>query len=290
MSRTVDVAGEPREALGLGSRALPLVRAPCGQGHESLTVAATIRKIDQREEVLALPDRERVERRREVPVGEQEAGDGGAERGPEAADRRDHDHGEQVEQEDAREAELVAELREHHGQRGRTSARERPAPAITRRPRQRGRPPADGPLVGVPAAWLITWTSMSAPDSRITRPMTEPCRSSASGSGGWRRARSASRSSGGRCRRAPCRRRRRRRRGTCRPARSTSVRWRSRVSAAAARARPAVARGPPRGRPSRAGHPCGAADQPVAVGSAGERRRGRARASPTDGRSRGARR
>ena len=38
-----------------------------------------------------LPDRERVERRREVPVDEQERRDGGAERRPDAADRGDDD-------------------------------------------------------------------------------------------------------------------------------------------------------------------------------------------------------
>ena len=72
---------------------------------------------DEREHVLGLGDRERVERRREVPVGEQEAGDRGDERrASSAADRGDDDDEQQEQQQHARQADVVARAGEDQRQ------------------------------------------------------------------------------------------------------------------------------------------------------------------------------
>ena len=109
----LDDRGRPRkpcERLGLGPRPLPFGGAPRSEGDEAADRHRHDEEDRERQQVLALADRERVERRREVPVGEQEAGDGRAERRPDAADRGDDDDHEQVEEQDARQSELVAEL------------------------------------------------------------------------------------------------------------------------------------------------------------------------------------
>ena len=78
---------------------------------------------EQRQDVLRLADRERVERRREVPVDEQEAGDGGRKRRPEPTERRDADHEEEEQEQDARQPELVAQACEDSRQEGERDSR-----------------------------------------------------------------------------------------------------------------------------------------------------------------------
>ena len=97
----------------------------------------------QREQVLALLDRERVHRRREIPVDEQEADDGRGERGPDAADRRDHDDEQEEEQQDARQPEVGAEVRQDPGQQRQPDRREHEA-ELHAAPGERAGPPRPG--------------------------------------------------------------------------------------------------------------------------------------------------
>ena len=75
-----------------------------------LTTPADEQEDHQRDEVLALGDGELVERRREVPVGEQEAGDRAHERGDEAAERGDDHDDQQEDQQVARQRERARTL------------------------------------------------------------------------------------------------------------------------------------------------------------------------------------
>ena len=131
--------GKPREAAGLGPGARPLGGRRAASATKALTTRRR-RRRRQREQVLALADRERVERRREVPVDEQEAPDGDGERRPDAADGGDGDDEQQEEQENARERHVVAELCEQPGEqrRGQTAPRAKPS-ATRRRGRALGR-------------------------------------------------------------------------------------------------------------------------------------------------------
>ena len=122
-------AGEAGECLGLGAGPRAVRRAPGGEGDEGAHDRRHGEEDRQREQVLALRDRERVERRREVPVDEEEAGHGCRERGPDAADGGDDDDQQEEEQEDAREAEMGAEVREHPGQERQRDGREQEAEA-----------------------------------------------------------------------------------------------------------------------------------------------------------------
>ena len=80
-------AGEAGERLGLGLRArLPWTERLAARSTKQADRRRDGEEHDEREDVLAFADRERVERRREVPVDEQEAADRGDERRPEAAD------------------------------------------------------------------------------------------------------------------------------------------------------------------------------------------------------------
>ena len=111
------VPGQSREALGLRPRAASLRRTTGRERDEDAHRRRHGQKDGEREEVLGLRDRERVERGREVPVREQERRDRRRERGPDPADGRDDDDDEQVEQEHARQPQLVPELREDERER-----------------------------------------------------------------------------------------------------------------------------------------------------------------------------
>ena len=126
-------------------------------------------------------DRERVDGRREEPVDEQEADDRGGERGPDAADGRDHDDEQQEQQQDARQPEVGrGGSSSTQVSSGRPTAREHEA---EQHPPPRERARAARPWTSsarVPSsARLITWTSSPTPESRITRLITEPRVSSA---------------------------------------------------------------------------------------------------------------
>ena len=85
-----------------------------------LTTPATSRKTTSATRFSPCSDGELVERRREEPVGEQEARDRAHERGDEAAERGDdHDDHEQEHEQVARQRERVAELGEDERQQRR---------------------------------------------------------------------------------------------------------------------------------------------------------------------------
>ena len=169
---------QPREGLRLRTRALSLVRATRGEGDEPAHGHRDDEEDREREEVLALADRERVEGRREVPVRQEEARDRGRERRPDAADGRDDDDDEEVEEQHAGQPEVAPERGQDHRERGEGRCRES-APATTRCPGRLVGRRCPG-LSGAPPAWLMTWTSTSSPESRITRRITDPRRSSVS--------------------------------------------------------------------------------------------------------------
>ena len=136
LSSTAETGAEPasrRERLGLGARARSLGRAAGGEGDEAADDRGDGEEDDEGEDVLALADREGVERRREVPVDEQEAADRCGERRPEAADGGDADDEQQEEQEDARQPDLVAEPGEHARPAPAGRRRRAPRPISTRR-------------------------------------------------------------------------------------------------------------------------------------------------------------
>ena len=110
---------------------------------------------------------------------------------------------------------MLAEVREHPRQQRQADGSEHEAERATRRRgRARGaaRPRDAKACLGASSAWLITWTSMPTPDSRITRLITDPRVSSLPArAAASRRARSASRSASARPSSERRRRRRRRR-------------------------------------------------------------------------------
>ena len=142
-----------------------------------LTTPGDQQEDHERDQVLALLDGELVERRREVPVGEQEARDRAHERGDEAAERRDHHHDEHEHEQVARQREPVTELGEDQRQHRRRGDGERPR---QRAPARGDRDPVAGARGRVSARerWSspvdeITCTSIG-PEARITLLITEP--------------------------------------------------------------------------------------------------------------------
>ena len=116
-------SGQPRECLGLGAGAGSLRCASRSEVDEHADHCGDGEEDDEREDVLALADRERVERRREVPVDEQEAADRSDERRQEPADGRDADDEQQEEEQDARQADFVSQLGQDDRQGGRRNDR-----------------------------------------------------------------------------------------------------------------------------------------------------------------------
>ena len=170
-------AGETGERFRLGADPPRLRRAPRSERDDAADDRRDGDEDDDREDVLALADRERVQGRDEVPVDEQGAHDCAGQRRPESADRGDHDDEEQEEQQHARQLELVAHVREDDRQQRAAPTAASNAPSSCRLRgsvsgrRVRGTTKASSDS---PPGWLITWTSMPTPDSRITLPMTEP--------------------------------------------------------------------------------------------------------------------
>ena len=148
----------------------------------ALTSAATARKTTRASDVLGLGDRQRVERRREEPVGEQEPGDRRGERRPDAADRGDADDEQQEEQEHARQAEVVAQLGQHHGEQRQPDRARAASPASDAPPGQAPRaPPCAAPAGSSRPRRSLVGDHVDVeadPEPRITRLITEPCVSS----------------------------------------------------------------------------------------------------------------
>jgi hypothetical protein len=117
-----------------GARALAARRA--ASATKPLTSRGDREEDDQREEVLALADRERVERRGEVPVDEEESDD----RGERGQSRRRGDRTTRGgERSNAREARCVAELAEHPGEQRETDGGEqKPSAPAARKARPAG--------------------------------------------------------------------------------------------------------------------------------------------------------
>ena len=109
-------AAEAHEGLALGPCTRSLGRPPRCEGDEAAHDRGHDQEDDERHEIVPLGDRERVQRRREVVVREQEGDDGRREGGPHPSHRRDEHHGEQVEEEDAREPEVGSEVCQHRRQ------------------------------------------------------------------------------------------------------------------------------------------------------------------------------
>ena len=105
-------ARQAAERLGLRARPGSVGGATSGEGHEAADDGGDDEEDRQREQVLAVLDRERVHGRREVPVDEQEADHGRGEGGPHAADGGDHDDEQQEQEEDGGELEVGAQVRE----------------------------------------------------------------------------------------------------------------------------------------------------------------------------------
>jgi hypothetical protein len=85
----------------------------------------------QRQQLARLGDRERVDRRGEVPVEQQAGRHGGEHGGPEAADHRDGHHRNQVDQDEVGQVQVRPRGREDHGEqrqqdRGQQHARQPP--------------------------------------------------------------------------------------------------------------------------------------------------------------------
>ncbi len=108
--------GEPVERLGLGLRPPTLDGSSRGEVDEHADRRRDREEHDEREDVLAPLDVERVERGSEVPVDEEDADDGRDERWPESADRRRPDYEQQEQKEHARQPDLPAQLSEDVGQ------------------------------------------------------------------------------------------------------------------------------------------------------------------------------
>ncbi len=159
-------------------RAPAALRCPArGERHEAADDDRDGEEHGDGEDVLALVDRERVERRHEVPVDEERSADRCGERRPEPADRRDGDDEQQEEEHHGRQPDVVSEQSEDPRQERRAPARR----ARTRSGRARRGSVAGRRVRGTtnasserPPGWLTTWTSMPTPDSRMTRPITEP--------------------------------------------------------------------------------------------------------------------
>ena len=134
------------ERLGLGARPRPVGCAPRSERDEGAHDRGNGEEDREGEQVLALLDRERVDRRSEVPVDEQKPDHGRGEGGPHAADGRDHDDEQQEQQQHAGEPEIGAEVREEPREQRQADGREHEAEhhapprqcAGAARPRDRG--------------------------------------------------------------------------------------------------------------------------------------------------------
>ena len=114
-SGSVDADAAPARRASASASARPGAPRPSAARRESTKHAhdaATARKTTRARRFSPLADRERVERRGEEPVDEQEAADARRRRRPRAADGGDDDDEQQEEQQHARQRELLAQVGE----------------------------------------------------------------------------------------------------------------------------------------------------------------------------------
>ena len=112
------LAAEARQGLGFCTRPGRFGRTPRRELHETADNAGHQQEHDQRDEVLPLVDRELVEGRNEVEVGQKERGDARAQRRQHTADGGDRDHSEQVEQQRGGQVDVVPHDGHDHGEQG----------------------------------------------------------------------------------------------------------------------------------------------------------------------------
>ena len=130
--RTVWASSSCRAASSRARRGLD--GAPGGQVHHAADGDRDRHEQQQSQQVLGFGDGERVQRLGEVPV-EQEAGGHGGEHGrPEAAEDRDRDHGDEVDEQVISQVQVRPPGREHRGEQrqrggGEEHARDEPAAA-----------------------------------------------------------------------------------------------------------------------------------------------------------------
>ena len=114
-----DAAGEVGQGAGLGGRSGCLPGAAGGQVDHRADQRGDQDEHQQRESVVGLADRERVQGRREVVVEQHGAEDGGDQGRRKAADKGHDDRDQQEEEHVADEVELVTEGNQGHGQQRR---------------------------------------------------------------------------------------------------------------------------------------------------------------------------
>ena len=107
-------------------RPVGLARPPPDQRHERRDHQTHEDEHGERDDVVAVVDGPRVQRREEEPVGVQRRADRGDERRASPADRGDAHHHQEVQQQHRRELERVALRGQHAGQRQRRQDREHP--------------------------------------------------------------------------------------------------------------------------------------------------------------------
>ena len=107
--------GEAEERVGLLRAAGRVRLAPRGQVDHAAHRDRDRDEQHEGEQVARLGDRERVQRRGEEPVQQQAGADRGDHGGPEAADDRDRDDRDQVDQQVVGEVEVRLEYVEQHG-------------------------------------------------------------------------------------------------------------------------------------------------------------------------------
>ena len=112
------LAAEARQRLGLGTRPGRFGRTPRRELHETADHPRHQQEHDQRDEVLPLVDRELVEGRDEVEVGQKECDDARTQRRPHTADSGDRDDSEQVNQQRGGQVDAVPHAGHDDGQQG----------------------------------------------------------------------------------------------------------------------------------------------------------------------------
>ena len=168
-------ARELGEGLRLGAIAGTVCSAACGERDEGADHGGDRQEDEEGEQVLALGDRERVDRRGEVPVDEQEADHRRGEGRPDATDGRHADDEEQEEEQHARQAEVVAQVRQYprqHGERDRREEESEQDAAARQGARAPTTPAARGRRAVVDPADHVDVEP--EPEPAITRLITDP--------------------------------------------------------------------------------------------------------------------
>ena len=124
-------ARETRHGFGLGAGTRPLGGAPGSERDETAHGARHREKDEKRNQVLRLSDGECVEGRREVPVDEEEGGNGRGDGRPEPTECRDCHDEQKKDQEHGRKLELISELCEHRREDGQPNQRQQNTKPLT---------------------------------------------------------------------------------------------------------------------------------------------------------------